>query len=220
MNGPKQITANFDTYVKTILLSPNGHEAIPSGADFTIRWGAPPKASKLKLFYSVDNGTTWTPVKQGYVTGSSYEWTVPVVNGNRTKCFLKVVSYNNSGVKIGADKSDLPFTIEVVRLTLPNGGEPLTAGVETSITWTMNETMKPITKIQLFYTKNGGTTWKLIEALPGTFSPGPYTRPWIVPGVGTDPKTKCKVKVVLKDSNGLTLGSDTSDAYFAVSPPP
>jgi hypothetical protein len=31
-------------------------------------------------------------------------------------------------------------------------------------------------------------------------------------------KTKCKVKVVLKDAEGVTLGSDVSDAYFRVDP--
>jgi len=33
-------------------------------------------------------------------------------------------------------------------------------------------------------------------------------------------KSKCKVKVVLKDKDGNSVGSDLNDGYFTISPPP
>ena len=52
-----------------------------------------------------------------------------------------------------------------------------------------------------------------IANLTGSFE----SHEWTVPEV-VKRKTKCKVKVVLKDAGGVTLGSDVSDAYFTVNP--
>lgn len=40
---------------------------------------------------------------------------------------------------------------------------------------------------------------------------------WPVPTV-TTLKTKCKVKMVLQDANGIAPGSDISDAFFTLAP--
>jgi hypothetical protein len=61
---------------------------------------------------------------------------------------------------------------------------------------------------------NGGSTWTLIKTLL-TGNPGSYN--WKVPLV-TVPKPQCKVKVVLRDSGGVTVGSDISDAFFTIQP--
>jgi hypothetical protein len=41
---------------------------------------------------------------------------------------------------------------------------------------------------------------------------------WKVPSVTKD-KTRCKVKVVLKDAVGNSVGSDMSDNIFTILPP-
>jgi hypothetical protein len=130
-----------------------------------------------------------------------------------------VIAYNGAGKQIGSDTSDKPFTIEVVKLTYPDGGPPpLKQGDSINITWTAYDTIEPITKVQLFYTKDGGVTYSLIRTLSGSFSPGPYSQSWTIPSVGTTPKTKCKVKVVLKDQKGVIRGSDVSDNFFTIEP--
>ncbi|MFN3532299.1 MAG: hypothetical protein ACK41Q_07285 [Candidatus Brocadia sp.] len=78
-----------------------------------------------------------------------------------------MIAYNSSNVKIGTDRSDAPFTIEVIELTSPEGGEVLLSGTSHDITWTTNETISPIAKVILSYTLNtlnGGKTWKSICA--------------------------------------------------------
>jgi len=137
-------------------------------------------------------------------------------------CFVRVVGYNDTRTKkIGSDTSDKLFTIEVVKLTSPNGGPPSLKRDETiNITWTAYETTKPITKVQLYYTKDGGTTYNSIITLSGAYPPGDYSQSWTVPPVGTTSKTKCKVKVVLKDAKGVIRGSDVSDNFFTIEPFP
>ena len=52
-----------------------------------------------------------------------------------------------------------------------------------------------------------GLTWTHIETLQGN----PGTHDWRVPVLNAV-KSKCRVKVVLRDADGRSLGSDTSDA--------
>jgi len=213
MNADAVVTATFTEAPTTLtLLSPNGGEVIPTGSIHTIQWEAPPDAVSFKLKYSMDNGRTWKPIASGIID-TSYDWAVPTPPKNKTKCLVKVIGYDDSDTKVGADKSDSTFTIEVVKLTYPNGGELLTSGDQHTITWTTNETKNPVEKVVLKYTKNGGKKWKKIDGL--TENLGFYE--WTVPGVPKT-KSKCLVKVVLKDAKGRTVGSDTSDGYFTIEP--
>jgi len=41
---------------------------------------------------------------------------------------------------------------------------------------------------------------------------------WTVPDVGLTAKTKCKVKVVLRDAANNVIGSDVSDTIFTIQP--
>jgi N-acetylneuraminic acid mutarotase len=226
------------------LLAPNGGEVIPSGSTYNIHWEALPKAVKFNLLYSLNNGATWKTIANNGGGGctdchgihsihtigctdchsiysiheihintnaESNNWKVPCPKNNMKKCLVKVRGYNSSNVKIGEDTSDSTFTIEVVKVVSPNGGQALQSGNAWRITWQTNCTIRPVIRVKLFYTINDGSTWTLIRALTG--NPGGYN--WTVPNVSS---SSSKVKVVLKDANGNTVGSDVSDAYFAIQP--
>ena len=61
---------------------------------------------------SVTNGgTTWIPIKTLSGNPGSYEWTVPTLNAEKTKCKVKVVLLDGVGNPIGTDVSDDIFTI-------------------------------------------------------------------------------------------------------------
>ena len=194
------------------LIAPNGGEAIASGSSYTIEWLAPPEAVSFKLKYSINNGKDWKPIDRGIVD-TSYEWTVPPPTRNKTRCLAKVIGYDASDKKVGTDKSDEPFTIEVVRITYPDGEESLTSGHPLTITWETNETKRPVTKVILKCTTNGGKRWRKIHKL--TEDTGSYET--TVPEVPKT-KSKCKMKVVLKAANRKTVGTDTSDSYFTIEP--
>jgi len=201
------------------LASPNGGEPLLSGSIHTIVWTAAAEAVNFKLSFSIDNGVTWTPIHTGFVTGTSLDWLVPAPAGNKKKCLVKITGFDALNKKLGADTSNAPFTIEVVRLTSPNGGGiPIISGDPLTVTWSIYDTIQPITKVKLLFTKNGGATWSSLATLPtGTYPPGDYTQPVTVPSV-TGSKTKCKVKVVLI-AGTVTRGNDVSDAFFTVQQP-
>jgi hypothetical protein len=207
------------TVKRIILLIPNGGDLIPSGSNYDIQWEATPLAESFDLFYSLDGGGGWTSIAKD-VRNTTHPWSVPKTVGNEKECLVKVIGYNGTRTKkIGSDTSDKPFTIEVVKLTSPNGGPPSLKQNETiDITWTAYETTQPITKAQLSYTKDGGSTYNSIITLTGIYPPGNHSQSWTIPPMGTTPKTKCKVKVVLKDEKGVIRGSDVSDNFFTIEP--
>jgi hypothetical protein len=217
---PASYTWTITAPTKVTLYAPNGGETIHPMSTCEIRWGAPSGATTFKLSYSLDDGTTWKSIKTSApLTGSSYSWQVPKIGGNKKACRIKVTGYGSSGLKVGNDRSDGPFGIEVVKLTEPNGGGlPLMAGDPLTVTWSIFDTVKPITKVKLLFTKDGGVTWSSLMALPtGAYPPGDHNQPVTVPSVKAS-KTKCKVKVVLMDATGVARGNDMSDNWFTISP--
>ncbi|HKZ56892.1 MAG TPA: FG-GAP-like repeat-containing protein, partial [Thermodesulfovibrionales bacterium] len=130
------------------LLAPNGGEIISSGSTYTIQWIAPVQAVKFDLKYSLNNGTTWKSIANK-VSGTNYNWTLPIPANNKTKCLMKVIGYDALGVRLGEDISDNPFTIEVMRVTSPNGGETLRPGEVFFIRWDTNATKKPVANTYL-----------------------------------------------------------------------
>jgi hypothetical protein len=200
------------TFTKVKVLAFNGGEFLPAGETHTITWGAPAAATKFTLSYSLDNGVTWKSIAKG-VTGNHHAWSVPIFSANK-KAKIKVIGLNNKSVVVGSDVSDGQFTLGVVRILSPNGGETLYSGDDQTITWVIYGTVTEVAEVSFFYTMNGGTTWKLIESLTEVVPD--YT--WTLPDVAAN-KNKCKVKIVLKDATGRTIGTDTSDAYFRILAP-
>lgn len=138
---------------------------------------------------------------------------------NINKGLLKITGFNSNGVRVGSDISDDTFKIEVIDVTSPDSGESLISGQTYSVTWDTNNTKRPVTKVNLIYTKNDGSTWNKIVTLPENpgdpINPGTYN--WTIPNVSKI-KNKSRVKVVLMDAKGITVGSDTSSGNFTIAP--
>jgi hypothetical protein len=199
------------TTKRVTLLSPNGGEVLIPSAGFLVQWESSPEAVKFKLFYSLNNGNIWSPITKGCISGTSTTWNVPALTKNATNCLVKIVGYNASNKKIGKDRSDGNFIIEVMNVLTPNGGETCTSGQPCPVTW---ETNVMASIIQLHYSINNGVTWKAIpDIIPGDQTSYDWTSPTVKKTF-----TKCKVKVVLKDSEGKKVGSDVSDSVLTITP--
>lgn len=196
------------------LVAPNGGEKLPASSSFNIEWTSPPKAVSFALQFSLDNGVTWSTIAPN-VPASPYSWTVPTPRGTKTQCLVRVKGFDVNNAKVGSDQSNAVFTIEPVTLTAPNGGEIFAPGAPVNITWTTHATKDPVAAVKLSYTFNGGATWNPIDTTTDPSDDGSFS--WAAPSVTA--KKRARVKVVLKDSAGKTLGSDASDANFKISPP-
>ena len=211
-------TEAYDIFLATksdkpvVLRMPNGGQVFPPGGETTLAWGAVPKAASFMVFYSLDDGLTWKPVNTERISTTVISsWTIPRVTKNKTKCLVKVVAFNKKGEKVGSDKSDAPFRIDVLTITDINEGNPCIGGQACPIAWELADTLSP-DQLQLSYTLDGGTTWKKELAIP--IPPG-STYDWTAPSVKRD-KT-CKVKLTFK-AGGTTVATATN-AKFTINTP-
>jgi hypothetical protein len=203
------IQATFAPFTAVTVVNPNGGEVLATGSTYTVRYGGPSAAVKYRLEYSTDNGSSYTTFATG-AAGYAFTGKVPRITANSTKCRVRATGLTAGGKSVGSDVSDNNFTVEVVRLIGPHGGETIRRGTATPITWTTNETAATVTRVNLAYSTNGGGSWTTITNLAA--NPGSYT--WTVPA--TINSAACRVRVQL--FNGKAgLGSDTSDGTFIIS---
>ena len=145
----------------------------------------------------------------------TYEWEIPIFTKNMTNCRIKLQAFASNLKRLGIDKSDNPFTIEVMKVTSPDGEDSLISGDMHSITWMSNSTKEPVDKVKIKFTKNAGKTWETVANVIG--NPEEYV--WTVPDV-LKTKNQCRVKAVQKDLAGNTVGKATSEGYFTIEPKP
>ena len=196
------------------LLSPNGGETLESGGQWFTHWSASAGEVSFKIHYSLDNGATWVLIPKPYDTNSSHQWNVPVVNGNKEKTLLRVSAFDSKGNKTGSDRSDLNFKIDVIDVGTPHSGDILVSGSQYPITWDTFATKGTVSKVDLHYSTDNGTTWKKITSITGN----PGSHPWTAPTVSAN-KSNSRVRVTLKNEAGI-LGKDTSSGTFTLAPSP
>jgi hypothetical protein len=191
------------------ITAPIAAQVIPSGdlLPFTILYDAPPEVSSVKVRYSLDGGTTWLPAA-GTPGAGSFDWNVPTPVKNSSKALVQVIGFNAANKRVGVGRS-ARFTIEVVSITAPAPDETVTGGLDYPVTWTTNGTKGSVENATVFYTLGSSGIWK--RAVGVVVDPlGSFT--WNVPSPA---RAKiAKLKVVLKDASGVTLGNVVSKAFL------
>jgi hypothetical protein len=195
------------------LISPDGGEVWGANSTHIIEWCGVGEGMKVKAFFSMDNGTSWEQVGTDFVTTTSMAWDIPSISKRNKKCRVKVAWYNRWDQELITHTSEKPFTIDVAEVQYPISGETFVATHDYTITWASSSAVEPVHEVRLYYSRNGSTGWRKIDTITG--NPGIYN--WTVP----QPKrlsTKCKVKVVLLNDKGKTVGKAVSQGYFAIQP--
>ena len=155
------------------LIAPSGGERWQGGNTQNITWQASTNISNIKIEFSTNNGTSWqTIVSSTPANALSYAWTIPNISSNQA--LVKLSDVSSSAI---ADTSSSTFTISLLRLTSPNGGEDLQIGKNWDITWVNSS---DISQVMLEYSTDG-TNWKSITTQPVSASLQKYT--WNVSGI-------------------------------------
>lgn len=152
----------------------------------------------LGAFYSSDGGTTW----------EAYDTNLPNVIVNELEIHTGSGKIRAATYGRGLWESPLNTTTpsNSVTVTAPNGGENLTGGSSTNITWTSTGT---ISNVALEYSLDGGTNWTQITAS----TPNDGSQAWTVPSSAT---TQGRVRVS-DAANAAT--NDISNANFTITVP-
>jgi hypothetical protein len=200
------------------VFNPNGGEKIGSGSTFPVLINAPLGIDHFRLEVSLNGGQTWQTVANNVPSGgvtTLYQWNVPIVSKRKSNVLFRAQGFSAGGVFIGSDTSDDPFSVVVVQMGSPAGGELLIADDLHKIEWTTFKTESKVQRIILYISTNGGDTWLKVAGRHknrGTFN-------WIVPTF-KGPKVNCILRIDLMDGQERVIGSDETDLPFAILPEP
>jgi len=86
--------------------SPNGGEDWGAKSPQTITWSTRGSIQRVKLEYTLDDGTTWAPIIASTANTNSYSWTLPDIKSSTVK--VRVSDADDSSVN---DSSDAAFHI-------------------------------------------------------------------------------------------------------------
>lgn len=131
--------------------TPNGGESIQAGRPTTIQWLNSSNVSLVNIDYTTDS--VWTSIVTNLpAANGSYTWNVPMIG---TASARIRISDALSGLQI-TDVSDGVFSISLIRVISPNGGEYLYSGDTTRIRW---ENSADITSVDVDVSYDNGGTW-------------------------------------------------------------
>ena len=139
---------------------------------------------------------------------NTFDWDVPTPAKNSTKVLLKVLGFNATNSRIGVGKS-ARFTIDVVSIMDPVPDATVPKGISSPVTWVTNGTKSPVASATIFYTFGSSGIWKRAK---GTVVDPSGSFTWDVPSPAGNKITK--LKIVLKDASGVTVGSAVSKAFI------
>ncbi len=195
-------SGNFTVQGSLTLTAPNGSEAWVVGTAQNITWTKTGSIANVKLEYSVNAGGSYPNlIVASTPAGAAYPWTIPDVIGSQLR--VRVTDAANAGV---SDTSDGNFSVKgALTLTAPNGGEILSVGSSTNITWTRAGS---IANVKLDYSTDGGSTYPNVITNVTGAPAGTYA--WTVPDA-----LGLTIKVRVSDQTDSTV-FDVSNGNFTI----
>jgi hypothetical protein len=178
------------------------------GSSHDITWNYTGSFTNVKIEYSTDSGVTWNTIVTSTLNDGTYTWTV----ANTPTTAAKIRISNASGGTPSATSA--AFNIKsVIGVTAPNGGESLTVGDSSGITWSVTGS---VSNVKIEYSTDNGSTYTAVTESEGAANDGIVTNDgsfsWTVPDTIS---SLCLVRISDVDS-GHPASSDTSDAVFSI----
>ncbi|MFA5099641.1 MAG: hypothetical protein WC547_02015 [Candidatus Omnitrophota bacterium] len=184
-----------------VLTRPAGGESWLINSSEQIQWTRFGSIANAKLEYSLLAGQagTWNNIATVPASDQAYNWPIPAT----TSLQVRVRVSDASDPTVYDDSPN--FVIRGgFKISMPNGGEHWPVGSSQNIQWT---TYGTYTNVNLFYSKNSGTTWDLIQG--GVSNIGTY--PWS--SVADAISENCLIKIAdVSDTEAM----DVSDAVFKI----
>lgn len=189
------------------LTAPVGGEVMSANDVFNISWSSIGVAV-VNLYFSADNGSSYSSLAQSLPANGSYSWVVPDIDTSEA---LIRAEGTDLAVVIASDASSV-FTIisttspQSITLVYPNGGENFAAASSQVITWLSTG---DVTSVDLYYSKDSGLTYSLIASSQS--NNGSYS--WIVPNISS---STALIRIDARNAAGV-VAQDASDSVFSIS---
>jgi len=199
---------NFTIQTTVTLVSPNGGEVWEGGSNQIIKWRTIGSGfAQYRLLFSwfgiLYNDTIAHNVAPSETT---YNWTIPMIP--LWSCRVMVQILDTGDNIISQDESDGQFTIQMLRLISPNGGEIWYGGSNKTIRWRTDNASG--LNQRLLLSTNGGATYP--DTIAYNIAPYETTYNWSVPLINS---TTCQV-MVQEFAGSFVVFQDASDGNFTV----
>ncbi|MDK9700951.1 MAG: S8 family serine peptidase [bacterium] len=180
------------------VIAPNGGENFLLESTATIQWTANSSITNVKIELNRSYpSATWETLIASTTNDGSHSWTVS--GASTATARVRISNAVNAAV---ADTSNANFSIYAVKVLSPNGGEVLTIGATTPITWSAATSYTNV-KIELNRSYPSASWETIALSTPNT---GSYN--WLINGAAS---TTSRIRI----SNAANLSiADTSDADF------
>lgn len=152
---PAGVSDSFQIIASTVkITNPTNNASIKAGSLVNIQWQAK-DVNYLKCDFSSDDGVTWQNIFDNQVASAvgSYSWNAPDISAD--KCKLRLYDQDNSLIK-----DEINFKIFKPTLTFyaPTQGATWIGSTQRTIQWTS----KYLSRVNLYYSTDGGTNWTMI----------------------------------------------------------
>lgn len=142
---------------------PNQYTYLKSGMTSTVEFSAV-NVSSVKIEYSLNNGLSWTSLKDNYLFDGhgQLDWIVPSVKGENN--LIKISATDGTGVYTISAPFAISNTSDSIKLIIPNGGEIIYGGSKTTIKYYYSGAFAALA---LEYSPDNGLTWMEVDTIFG-----------------------------------------------------
>jgi len=145
---------------KIQIKNPNGGELVEAGSRYNVQWNSNGLKSDLfKILFSSNNGRTWDRLESRVLNTNEYFWKVPIIESENSK--IKIVAVENENIY---DISEQTFTISKLsklKISNPINKQKYYANKNMTINWNVINVRGK--KVNIYYSRDKGLTWKVIE---------------------------------------------------------
>jgi hypothetical protein len=198
--------------ISVTLRTPNGGETWEAGSTQNITWETSGTPDSINLYYSLDNGSSFTTIVSGASDNGSYPWPVPVAVTSQALISIEAVkSPDIVTAESAAVFSLVDTTAPSVAVDFPSGGEKWLGGSSQPITFEASDLfgINSTNSLNIWYSTDNGTSYPNLVTSDAAVAV-PYV--WTCPLLST---TEVKVRVSVKDSNA-NPGTNESLAKFTI----
>jgi hypothetical protein len=185
---------NFWIKGELTVTTPSGTESWNVGTAHQIAWTKKGNIPSINIYYSADDGTTWTPVDSGVSGTSPYTWNI---SGGATLTILGKIKLEDAAFPtvtgISANNFEIKGNITNVVVSPITGGILNYTGPAASfnVNW---DYQGAISTVQVYYSTDGGTTYppgNLMGEVSASLKPATLTIP---NAIGTNVRIKVAAK--------------------------
>ncbi len=196
-HSPQNPTSNDDVTVTADITDPDGDNI-----------------SKDSLYYSTDNGNTWTDIYHSNVSGSTYSYTIPA-QSNGTTVQYYIIAEDDQGERSTSDTisytvSDNPVISNVTYSpSTPNSSDDVIATAD------IIDPNGDLVTDSLYYSTDNGNSWN--DVYRDSIGTNSNTHYYTIPAQSDG--TTVKFFIIAKDNQGNRTASDTISYTVSEFPP-